>query len=303
MAPVVDQNALDLLLQSNQSWSQLGAYETISKPQAADGKSLADHYPLLKALLDLQPSGLLLLTQVRTSVLKICSIKPEINQTKLKNLLWAGSRYDKLCCMLYHLRRAKRDPEKKRQLVAKTLPEDLTKVLELVNKLEDEPKAGDAKPGLDDSSVNDPSPPKRITGKTSPHKIGNSPGSAPESTVAKPKAAKAKALPKSGAPKATKPGSGNFVKGVAKDKQFKVVEYRRDYYKNGNSYGFKKYVDKKYINQIFSIGGKYQSKTFLDVLSAKVLADLNNRACGDASKESEIELVAKYKCWKQKASK
>lgn len=291
MAPLVDQNSLDLLLQSNQSWSQLGAYETISKPQAADGQSLAEHYPLLKALLDLQPAGQLLLTQVRTAVLKVCSIKPEVNQTQLKNLLWAGSRYDRLCCMLYHLRRAKRDPEKRRQLVAKTSSEALAKVLELVNQLEDDPKAGEATSAVEEAS--DTAPQRRIIGKTSPQKIGNSPGSGTsnKAPAVKPQASKAKA--KAGVSKPAKPD-----KPVAKSQE-PVVQYRKDYYKNGNSYGFKKFIDKKYINQIFSIGGKYHSKTFLDVLSAKVLADLNNKACGNTSKEEEIELVAKYKCWKQ----
>ena len=287
MAPSVDQSSLDLLLQSNLSWCQLGAYETISKSQAADGKCLAEHHLLLKALLDLQPAGQLLLTQVRSSVLKVCSLKPDVNQSQLKNLLWAGSRYDKLCCMLYHVRRAKRDPEKMRQLVAKTVAEDLAKVMELVNKLEDEPKAGDAQEASDNT------PPRRIIGKTSPQKIRSSPsfGSSSKASAVKPKPAKAKAKP--GVSKPAKPD-----KAAAKSQE-PVVQYRKDYYKNGNSYGFKEFVDKKYINQIFSIGGKYQSKTFLDVLSAKVLADLNNRACGDASKEQEIELVARYKCWKQ----
>lgn len=290
MAPLVEQQALDLLLHSNQSWSHLGAYESISKAQAADGKCVAEHHLLLSALLDLQPGGQLLLTQVRSSVLKVCSLKPEINQSQLKNLLWAGSRYDKLCIMLYHLRRAKRDPEKNRQLVAKTLPDDLVKVMELVNKLEDEPKGGDDKVPMEEPS--EETPPRRIIGKTSPKKIGNSLSSGSEASCVKAKA-KAKAKGKASASKAPKPAQ----KPVAKSEP--LVQYRKDYYKNGNSYGFKKFIDKKYINQIFSIGGKYQSKTFLDVLVTKVLADLNNRACGDASKEKEIELVARYKCWKQ----
>lgn len=43
--------------------------------------------------------------------------------------------------MFYHLRRAKRDSEKKRQLVAKTSAADLTKVMDLVSNLSDaEPK-------------------------------------------------------------------------------------------------------------------------------------------------------------------
>eukprot|EP00438_Fugacium_kawagutii_P003240 Skav220240 [mRNA] locus=scaffold3452:1244:1810:- [translate_table: standard] len=183
--------------------------------------------------------------------------------------------------MLYHLRRAKRDPEKNRQLVAKTLPDDLVKVMELVNKLEDEPKVPVEEPS-------EKTPPKRITGKTSPQKIGNSPASSSRPSMVKPKA-KAKAKGKVSKP-AQKP---------AAKPQVPVVHYKKDYYKNGNSYGFKKFINKKYINQIFSFGGKYQSKTFLDALATKVLADLNNKACGDASKEEEIELVARYKCWKQ----
>eukprot|EP00438_Fugacium_kawagutii_P017597 Skav213573 [mRNA] locus=scaffold1790:111160:111927:+ [translate_table: standard] len=230
MAPtqLVDQQALDLLLHSNQSWSHFGAYETISKSQAADGKCLADHYLLLKALLDLQPGGQLLLTQVRSSVLKVCSLKPEVNQSQLKNLLWAGSRYDKLCIMLYHLRRAKRDPEKNRQLVAKTLPDDLVKAMELVNKLEDEPKVPVEEPSEE-------TPPKRITGKTSPQKIGNSPASSSKSSMVKPKA-KAKAKAKG---KVSKPAQ----KPAAKP-QVPVVQYKKDYYKNGNSYGFQKVINK-----------------------------------------------------------
>eukprot|EP00438_Fugacium_kawagutii_P013010 Skav219670 [mRNA] locus=scaffold3149:20560:21147:- [translate_table: standard] len=190
--------------------------------------------------------------------------------------------------MLYHLRRAKRDPEKHRQLVAKTLPEDLTKVLELVGKLEEEdPKGGEP------TQPSDGTPPKRIHGKTSPQKLVKSPasGSASKASAVKPKAAKAKAKP--GVRKPVKPD-----KPAAKSQE-PVVQYRKDYYKNGNSYGFKKFIDKKCKGQIFSIGGKLHSKTFLDTLSAKVLADLNHKACGDVSKEEEIELVAKYKCWKQ----
>ena len=118
----LDQSVLDMALHSNKSWQDLGAYETI-KAQAADGESLAMHFDLLKSLLLVQPEGQLLLTQVRASILKAVSLEPELNKTSLslKNLLWAGSRFDRISTMLYHLRRAKNNTKKRQQLVAQVI--------------------------------------------------------------------------------------------------------------------------------------------------------------------------------------
>ena len=124
----VDQSVLDMALHSNKSWQDLGAYETISKAQAADGESLAMRFDLLKSLLLVQPEGQLLLTQVRASILKAVSLEPELNKTSLKNLLWAGSRFDRISTMLYH----KNNTEKCQQLVAKSSSGSLAKVKSLI---------------------------------------------------------------------------------------------------------------------------------------------------------------------------
>lgn len=89
MAKVVQQDDLDMVLNTHRSWCDFGNYESIGKQQAADGKCLATHHPLLKATLNLQPSGQFLLVQVRSALLKICAMEPEVNQSNLKNILWA----------------------------------------------------------------------------------------------------------------------------------------------------------------------------------------------------------------------
>ena len=70
MAKVVQQDDVDMVLHTHRSWCDFGNYESIGKQQAADGKCLATHHPLLKAMLNIQPSGQFLLVQVRSALLK-----------------------------------------------------------------------------------------------------------------------------------------------------------------------------------------------------------------------------------------
>lgn len=110
-----------------------------------------------------------LLTQVRSSLLKVCSIKPEVNKSDLKNLLWAGSRFDKITVMLYHLRRAKRDPEKMKQLVAKTSSTSFAEVKALLDGLQleaDEKPKGEALPVTAKEEDLQSPPAKPNTGKS-----------------------------------------------------------------------------------------------------------------------------------------
>ncbi|CAE7949011.1 unnamed protein product [Symbiodinium sp. KB8] len=62
-------------------WSDFGIYEPISKNQGADAEGLAANRVFLKKLLHLQPSAVLLLTQVRQSVLRVLAAEPTLNKT------------------------------------------------------------------------------------------------------------------------------------------------------------------------------------------------------------------------------
>ena len=134
----VDQSLLDTAISTHRSWVHVGAYETLSKSQAANGDCLCEHFALLQSLLALQPKGELLLTQVRNAILKVVAVDPKVNKTEMKNLLWAGGRYDRISTMLFHLRRCKSSIDKMRQLVAKSSPEAVVKVNELLALLSNE---------------------------------------------------------------------------------------------------------------------------------------------------------------------
>ena len=102
------------------------------------------------------------------------------------------------------------------------------------------------------------------------------------------------------ASKAVKTSKKHLKKPV--DVKGQLVTYRKDFYKHSTSIGIKKYVDKKCAGQIFSFGGKGHSQSFLQELADKVIHDLRKKACGNTSKEDEIALVARYKCWKAKTA-
>ena len=78
--------------------------------------------------------------------------------------------------------------------------------------------------------------------------------------------------------------------------------YRKEYYKNGNKFGVKKFNNGKCVGQIFAFGHKEIHKVELDALASKVLHDLHLRPGGTA-KEEEIMLLANHKVWKMLKNK
>ena len=77
-------------------------------------------------------SAVFLLTQLRTALLRALAREPELNQTGLKNMVWALSRLERVSCMFYHLRRAQRLDVKLRQLAAKADGSQLAKLHNLM---------------------------------------------------------------------------------------------------------------------------------------------------------------------------
>ena len=266
MTPL-DQSVLDMALHSNKSWQDLGAYETISKAQAADGESLAMRFDLLKSLLLVQPEGQLLLTQVRASILKAVSLEPELNKTSLKNLLWAGSRFDRISTMLYHLRRAKNNTEKCQQLVAKSSSGSLAKVKSLIAMLTSEAGPAEGEVGL---AEDEPCPAQGLQEdlqSEAPHTPV--PASKQQGQGAEEKEPCSSSSSSRKSPKQTKKQPEHGKKSP--------FHYRKEYYKNGNKFGVKKFNNGKCVGQIFAFGHKEIHKVELDALASKVLHDLHLR--------------------------
>ena len=191
--------------------------------------------------------------------------------------------------MFYHLRRAKHQTEKYQQLVAKCDPAALERVQELLKMLTME--------NSDDQSM---SSSLKDGSKGDGSTAGDAPQPASEAKATKPKAAKPEtpAKPKTPTkPKATKPKANGEKKLDAKPKQV-ITTFKKEYYKNNNTYGVRKYEDGQKKGQIFCFGHKTISKQALDELSCKVIHDLNKYTQISEEKLGEIILVTKHKAWK-----
>ena len=323
---VVDQAVLDMLFSTHKElWSDFGIYEAISKNQGADAEGLAANRVFLKKLLHVQPSAVLLLTQVRQSVLRVLAAEPTLNKTNLKNLVYASSRFDRLSAMFYHLRRAKRDEPKMRQLVAKATGDSLKAVTELIDMIQ-----------LDDDPVEDLHPNCRA--KTSMDPAAAAPessgqlravaaGKAPvtEKLADQPKPAveklpKKRELPDQPKPAAQKGSKQQKLNGQpkpaaekaseklkhGKPKPATVVEkktkpafkYLKEYYKADGTFGVKKFsgsgAERQCHGQIFSFGHRSLKRSQIEPLAVKVLLDLH-RYAGQTNKEDEIKVIAQHK--------
>ena len=302
VAPV-EQEALDEALRKHQSWAHVGAYESLSKAQAANGDELAKHFDLLKCLLHIQPKGELLLTQVRSAIVKVVTLTPKLNTSGLQNLLWAGGRYEKLSTMLHHLRRCKSSPDKLRQLVAKANGAAAEQVQQLLAILSSEEAAAVG----EQKTLNQPLK-KLKSSATQGDESQSAEGKKLQDTQEEESQSVAAKNPEE------KQEFETVVKTVATPQNKRKLEaetaasqekkepkdtifYRKEYYKADNKFGFKRFEAGQKPKQIFSCGHGKIPKPELQKLAGKVLNDLH-KCCGHRPKEEEIELVAKHKVWK-----
>ena len=310
----VDQEVLDQALKQHQSWVNVGAYETLSKAQAANGDELAKHFDLLQCLLHIQPKGELLLTQVRSAIVKVVTLTPKLNTSGLQNLLWAGGRYEKLSTMLHHLRRCKNSPDKLRQLVAKANGSAAEQVQQLLAILSAEEVAAVG----EQNTVGQPLKKlKSLSTKEAETQEAQSESAAAKNTEEQevPKTESQSAVEKD---LEVKQELKTVVKTVATPQNKRKLEaetaasqekkepkdtifYRKEYYKADNKFGFKRFEAGQKPKQIFSCGHAKIPKPELQKLAGKILNDLH-KCCGHRPKEEEIELVAKHKVWKMSQS-
>ena len=292
----VDQGLLDQAISTHKSWVDVGPYESLSKSQASNGDALAEHFPLLECLLTPQPKGELLLTQVRAAILKVVAVNPKINSTEMKNLLWAGGRYERLSTMLHHLRRCKNSSDKMRQLVAKSSPESVCKVQELLALLATDESTGTTK--TEDSAMKK-SEPLGSAGITNAGKVVAEPSEAQTDGTGVPSLPTLPKLEGNSqqlAKESLQVETQKKAKKSKKDLATNKVTYRKEFYKATNKFGIKKLKPGHKNKQIFTLGHKGIPKDELEELCRKVLNDLTKHA-DDSVKEEEIMLLAKHKVW------
>lgn len=305
-------------------WSDFGIYEAISKNQGADAEGLAANRVFLKKLLHVQPSAVLLLTQVRQSVLRVVAADPTLNKTNLKNLVYASSRFDRLSAMLYHLRRAKRDEPKMRQLVAKATGDSLKAVTELIDMIQLDDPVEDLHPNCRAKTSMDPAAAApESSGQLRAVAAGKAPVTEKLADQPKPaveKLPKKRELPDQPKPAAQKGSKQQKLNGQpkpaaekaseklkhGKPKPATVVEkktqpafkYLKEYYKAYGTFGVKKFsgsgAERQSHGQIFSFGHRSLTRSQIEPLAVKVLHDLH-RYAGQAIKEEEIKVIAQHK--------
>jgi hypothetical protein len=99
----------DLLLKCFSEHSDLlqhlGLYEQVSQSQAAQPKGLMHCLPLMKGLLELEPTCEIHGSSLRQGVFQALLQNPCLNDTKFNGETWVGIRVERITVLLFHMRR------------------------------------------------------------------------------------------------------------------------------------------------------------------------------------------------------
>ncbi len=115
-APEVDKSLLlQLFGEFLNVLSDLGGYERRSRADAVDGAALVASRPFLDRLLDICPTAELKGVSCKAALLDLVTENPAINRTQYKNIVFAGMRQERLCTIMNHLRRLKREKSRLKQ--------------------------------------------------------------------------------------------------------------------------------------------------------------------------------------------
>jgi hypothetical protein len=88
--------------------TKLGIYENVSKNQSCSPKSIPQVLPLLKWLVDLEPTCEIHGSCLRQAIMQVLMQEPALNNTTIYNgSVLVGSRVDRITTLLFHLRRLK----------------------------------------------------------------------------------------------------------------------------------------------------------------------------------------------------
>ena len=81
--------------------AKLGLYENLSKNQACSPKGIVQVLPLLKGLVDLEPTCEIHGSCLRQAIMEVLTREPGLNTSAYKGSVWVGSRVDRVTTVLY----------------------------------------------------------------------------------------------------------------------------------------------------------------------------------------------------------
>ena len=129
MASPIDPQLLSKVLADNMPLvTNMGEYESISRPMAAKGSGFVAMAPLIESIVDMQPSAELPLAQLKTALLQLVLGHPAWNSTRYRNDHYAGMRTERLMTLLHHVRRVVREPRRRAQLNLKLSGKEATRL-------------------------------------------------------------------------------------------------------------------------------------------------------------------------------
>ena len=151
MASPIDPQLLSKVLADNMPLvTNMGEYETISRPMAAKGSGLVAMAPLIESIVDMQPSAELPLAQLKTALLQLVLGHPAWNSTRYRNDHYAGMRTERLMTLLHHVRRVVREPRRRAQLNLKLSGKEATRLDSIFAKVTLRQKAVGEEAGVQD---------------------------------------------------------------------------------------------------------------------------------------------------------
>ena len=104
--PRLDEGVLMKAIRRHSSLlANLGIYESISKTQSCNPKGLYKLLPLIKDLLDLEPTGEIHTQSLRNAIFQMLMQDPSLNDSKWNGQVWVGLKVESVGVILYHMRR------------------------------------------------------------------------------------------------------------------------------------------------------------------------------------------------------
>jgi dsDNA-binding SOS-regulon protein len=115
-SPIDPQLLAKVLADNMHLITNMGEYESISRPMAAKGSGLVKLAPLIESIVDMQPCAELPLAQLKNTLLQLVLERPSWNGTRYRNDHYAGMRTERVMTLLHHVRRVVREPRRRAQL-------------------------------------------------------------------------------------------------------------------------------------------------------------------------------------------
>ena len=223
----------------------LDEYEHISRNAAVSGNALISVVSLLGKLVTLNKHAEFPHSQIKAAALHLLRSEPTLNKSGFTNKVWAGFRAERVCCILYHVRRVARDDYRMNQMMSKmtgsTFQQLCTTVLDKVVVLSPQKVANknSSKVGCSDSQASTMSYPSILSSGDATDKVIDEAGSLRNSLCLGPGGkAKAKANTKAEGQVKNMPSHG-MAQAKQKAKAFDDKNLLVMYYKRSNSYGIR----------------------------------------------------------------